>query len=56
MPMERYFLQPEFTLAELSLQLVCPKFFQYHLKVLLMFLHTLGVNKYVVNENYDKLV
>jgi hypothetical protein len=24
--------------------------------MLLMFLHTLGVNKYVVNENYDKLV
>jgi hypothetical protein len=24
--------------------------------MLLMLLHTLGVNKYVVNENYDKLV
>jgi hypothetical protein len=24
--------------------------------MLLMFFHTLGVNEYVVNENYDKLV
>jgi hypothetical protein len=56
MPKEKYFLQPEFTLAELSIQLVCPWFPQYHSKMLLMFLHTLGVNKYVVNENYDKLV
>jgi hypothetical protein len=56
MPKERYFLQLELTLAELSVQLVCPQFPQHYSKMLLIFLHTLGVNKYVVNEDYDKLV
>jgi hypothetical protein len=50
MPKERNFLQPELTLAELSLQLVCPQFPQYYSKMLLMFLHTLGVNKYEVHK------
>jgi hypothetical protein len=56
MTKECYFLKSKFTLVELSVELVRSQLFQNHSLVLLMFFDTLRVNKYVVNENYDKLI
>jgi hypothetical protein len=35
---------------------VVPRLFQYYPQMLLMFLNTLGVDKYVVDKDYDKLI
>jgi hypothetical protein len=56
MPKEGYLFQPEFTFTEFGVKLVCPEFSKDDLKVTLMVFAVLGVNKDVVNEDYDKLI
>jgi hypothetical protein len=56
MPKEGYLFRPEFTLAELSIELMCPESSEDDSKVTLMVLAILGIDKDVVDENYDKLI
>ncbi|MGD3520960.1 hypothetical protein QT423_22385, partial [Xanthomonas citri pv. citri] len=50
------FTEPEFTLIELSVQLVLSKFLHNQTKMLFMFLVVLGIDQYVVSADYDKLI
>jgi hypothetical protein len=56
MPKEGYLFQLEFTFTEFGIKLVCPEFFEDDPKVTLMVFAVLGVDKDVVNEDYDKLI
>jgi hypothetical protein len=56
MPKEGYLFQLEFTFTEFSIKLVCPEFSEDDPEVTLMVFAVLGVDKDVVNEDYDKLI
>ena len=56
MPKEGYLFQPEFTFTEFGIQLVCSEFSKDDPKVMLVVFAVLGVNKDVVDEDYDKLI
>ena len=56
MPKEGYLFQPEFTFTEFGIKLVCSEFSKDDPKVTLMVFAVLGVNKDVVDEDYDKLI
>jgi hypothetical protein len=51
-----YFTQPKFTFTKLGIKLVLSKLFHYQMKMFLMFFIVLGIDHYVVNKDYDKLV
>jgi hypothetical protein len=51
-----YFLQPEYTLAELGIKLMVMKSLHNIPKMLLMLFFILGVDQDVVDEDHDKLV
>ena len=51
MPQESYLLQPELTLAELSIELMCPESSEEDSKVTLMVLAIPGIDKDVVDED-----
>ena len=53
MPKEGYLFNPEFTLAELSIELMCPESSEDDSKVMLMVPAILGINKDVVDEDYN---
>jgi hypothetical protein len=56
MPKEGYLFLREFTFAELSIELMCPESSEDDPEVTLMIFAILGVDKDVVNEDYDKLI
>jgi hypothetical protein len=51
-----YFLQLEYTLAELGIKLMVTKSLHNNPKMLLMLFFILGVEQDVVDEDHDKLV
>jgi hypothetical protein len=56
MSQEAYFLKPELTFGELDIQLVSSQLFQDYPQVLTMLFGASRIDKYVVNEDNDKLI